>query len=68
MLWMALTTFFIIAKLCGGLTFSWWWISLMVFLDFTQFVVDTVISDSISKEDVEAEDEESKSEEEEAKE
>ena len=64
MLWMALTTFFIIAKLCGGLTFSWWWIALMVFLDFFQFVIDTIISDSISKEDVEAEGEEESEEEE----
>ena len=55
MLWFYLTTFFIIAKIWGGLTFSWWLIALMVFLDLLQFIVDTTVSESINSEDVEAE-------------
>lgn len=52
MLWFYLTTFFAIAKIWGGLTFSWWWISLMVFLDLFQFVIDSIISYQINNENI----------------
>jgi len=44
MFWLSLTTFFIIAKIWGHLTFSWWWLILLFFIDLIEFLINSMIT------------------------